>query len=134
MHRCNRKEKSERLSAQENKVYTPCCSLSQDLMDDQGLSQDQGRIVNNDHSEEWRRRISGDPGDPTYKMAVKYSEYLDIIHAIEEARNNIPREYDLGIWNNIQYGARYPKDAERSTYGHIKSRFVYEVAINLHFV
>ena len=77
---------------------------------------------------------SGDPGDPTYKMAVKYSEYLDIIHAIEEARNNIPREYDLGIWNNIQYGARYPKDAERSTYGHIKSRFVYEVAINLHFV
>lgn len=77
---------------------------------------------------------SGDPGDPTYKLAVKYSEYLEIINAIDEARNNIPREYDLGIWNNIQYGARYPQDAERSTYGHIKSRFVYEVAINLHFV
>lgn len=77
---------------------------------------------------------SGDPGDPTFQLAVKYAEYLDTIQAIEKARDNIPREYDLGIWNNILYGARYPKDAERSTYGHIKSRFVYEVAINLHFV
>ena len=77
---------------------------------------------------------SGAPGDPTYRLAVKYADYVDIVNAIETAKENIPQEYREGIWTNIQYGVRYPRDAERSTYGHIKSRFVYEVAINLHFV
>ena len=77
---------------------------------------------------------SGAPGDPTFRLAVKYADYVDIVNAIETAKENIPQEYSEGIWNNIQYGVRYPRDAERSTYGHIKSRFVYEVAINLHFV
>lgn len=77
---------------------------------------------------------SGAPGDPTFRLAVKYADYVDIVNAIESAKENIPQEYREGIWNNIQYGARYPQDAERSTYGHVKSKFVYEVAFNLHFV
>lgn len=77
---------------------------------------------------------SGAPGDPTFRLAVKYADYLEILNAIDEAKANIPEEYREGIWNNIQYDVRYPRDAERSTYGHIKSRFVYEVAVNLHFV
>jgi len=77
---------------------------------------------------------SGAPGDPTYRLAVKYADYIDIVNAIDAARENIPEEYREGVWNNIQYDVRYPRDAERSTYGHIKSKFVYDVAINLHFV
>lgn len=77
---------------------------------------------------------SGAPGDPTYRLAVKYADYLDIVNAIDMAKDKIPKEYREGIWNNILYNVRYPRNAERATYGHIKSKFIYDVAINLHFV
>ena len=40
----------------------------------------------------------GAPGDPTYKLAVKYADYVDIVNAIETAKENIPQEYREGIW------------------------------------
>lgn len=77
---------------------------------------------------------SGATGDPTFNIAVKHGDYIDIINAIDNAKEVIPPEYINGIWNNILYSARYPKDSERSTYGHMKSRFIYEVAKNLHYI
>lgn len=72
--------------------------------------------------------------DPTYKKAIKYSGYLDIVNAVEAARKSMPPEYRDGVWNNVLYNIAYPKDAERATYGHLKSRFIFEVATLLHYV
>ena len=70
-------------------------------------------------------------GDPTEKMAAKVENIHDRLKAIEKAKNGIPKEYVKGVWQNIVYGARFPHDAGRNTYGRYKSRFVYEVAKNL---
>ena len=70
-------------------------------------------------------------GDPVYSKAVRREEALRIINAIEEAKATIPEEYQKGIWDSIQYGSRYPLNANRSTYGRWKSFFVYHVAEKL---
>lgn len=70
-------------------------------------------------------------GDPVYSKAVRREESLRIINAIEEAKATIPKEYQKGIWDSIQYGSRYPMNADRTTYGRWKSFFVYHVAEKL---
>ena len=42
--------------------------------------------------------------------------------AIEAAKEEIPKEYIKGIWQNILYAAPFPHDASRSTYGLKKSK------------
>lgn len=66
--------------------------------------------------------------DPTANKAFKITKHLDIIKLIDAEKNNIPEEYRRGVWENIMYGTAFPLDADRSTYGRIKSRFVYKVA------
>lgn len=66
--------------------------------------------------------------DPTADKAIALGRLLDIIHLIERERDAIPEEYRRGVWENVMYGTAYPRDADRSTYGRIKSRFVYGVA------
>jgi hypothetical protein len=68
-------------------------------------------------------------GDPTAKNAIKLERAIDIVNLIDSERMNIPEEYREGVWNNIQYGTAYPMDADRSTYGRAKSRFIYRVAM-----
>ena len=45
---------------------------------------------------------SGEPGDPTFKMAVKYSDYLDILNAIciPLLIGNMSLVQDIGILIN----------------------------------
>lgn len=66
--------------------------------------------------------------DPTAEKAIKLSSLLDVVNLIECERDAIPEEYRHGVWDNVMYGTAYPRDADRSTYGRIKSRFVYGVA------
>lgn len=77
---------------------------------------------------------SGPQDDPTYQKAVKYSDFIETAKAIDKARNGIPEEYRDGVWKSVLYRTPYPKNAERSTYGHLKSRFVFEVASLLHYI
>lgn len=67
-------------------------------------------------------------GDPTAKKAIKLEKVIDIVNLIESEKLEIPEEYREGVWNSIQYGTAYPLDADRSTYGRAKSRFIYRVA------
>lgn len=76
----------------------------------------------------------GGTSDPTLSQASKAASLAEKIEAIETARNNIPREYRRGVWESIQYRSPYPMDADRSTYGRAKSRFVYEVAEALYLI
>lgn len=76
----------------------------------------------------------GGPGDPTGALAVRLESVHDRVTAIEKAKKSIPEEYIPGIWKNIIWGSRYPDDANRSTYGRWKARFVYQVAKNMHWI
>lgn len=73
-------------------------------------------------------------GDPTGMKAIKLTVISEQIRAIEKARLVIPFQYMEGIWNNIQDGVPYPRDADRHTYGRWKSRYIWEVAKNLNKV
>lgn len=66
--------------------------------------------------------------DPTAYKAIRLEKMLDIVNLIDVERKKIPEEYRRGVWDNIMYGTAYPLDADRSTYGRAKSRFVYGVA------
>ena len=66
--------------------------------------------------------------DPTADKAIQLSSLLDVVNLIESERDMIPEEYRRGVWDSVMYGTAYPRDADRSTYGRIKSRFVYGVA------
>ena len=80
-----------------------------------------------DHDGQPREGIA----DPTFAKAVKLGDYAHVVRVIEEERDHILPEYRQGIWDNIQYGTRYPDDADRRTYSRHKSRFVYRVAVRL---
>ena len=54
--------------------------------------------------------------------------------AIEKALSRIPEEYQARVWNNIQERRAYPMDADRTTYGRWKSRFIRYVAVYLGMV
>lgn len=66
--------------------------------------------------------------DPTAQKAIRISKHMDIIALIDSEKARIPEEYRRGVWENIMYGTAFPLDADRSTYGRIKSRFIYNVA------
>ena len=70
-------------------------------------------------------------GDPVHAKAVRREESLRMIKVIEDEINRIPDEYQKGVWDSIQYGSRYPANADRTTYGRWKSFFVYNVAEKL---
>ena len=72
-------------------------------------------------------QTSGNP-DTVFNAAIKYGEAKKPVDCIEKARANMPREYRQGVWDNILFGSRFPNNADRSTYGRIKSKFIYDVA------
>jgi hypothetical protein len=67
-------------------------------------------------------------GSVTESKALKIYDDSSIVKAIELAREEVPAEYRLGVWNSVMYNEPFPRDAARSTYGMHKSRFVYTVA------
>lgn len=73
-------------------------------------------------------------GDPTFRKAEKLARVTDTIKVIEDAIEQIPSVYRKGIWDSIQFRSPYPLDADRSTYGRMKSRFVYLVARKLDYI
>lgn len=71
--------------------------------------------------------------DPTFSKATKLGRFSSVVNIIEEERDKILPEYRQGVWSNIQFGTRYPDDADPSTYSRHKSKFVYHVAVRLGF-
>lgn len=78
-------------------------------------------------------QTSGNP-DMVLNAAIRYGEAKHLVECIEKAREKMPDEYQLGVWNNILFYNSFPRDADRSTYGRIKSRFIYDVAEGLGYI
>ena len=78
------------------------------------LKEAQDSIIYQRGSSDGTPRGSG-VGDPTFYKAEKLARALD-------------------IWDSIQFRSPYPIDADRSTYGRLKSRFVYTVAKKLDYI
>lgn len=73
-------------------------------------------------------------GDQTSKQAVKLTDIRSITVPVEEELQRIPEEYREGIWENIIYKRAFPMNADRSTYGRYKSKFIYAVAKRVMFI
>lgn len=71
---------------------------------------------------------SSGTGDMVSSSAIKREQLVKEIKVIEEALLDLPEEYRSGVWNNILFGSPYPIDADRTTYGRYKSKFIYRVA------
>lgn len=66
--------------------------------------------------------------DKVGNAVVKRERFISDVSCINIELKHIPEEYRNGVWNNIQFGQPYPKDADRTTYGRYKSKFIYNVA------
>ena len=66
--------------------------------------------------------------DKVASATIKREQFIKEIDNIDKALDEIPNEYQQGVWNNIQFGQAYPLDAGRATYGRYKSKFIYKVA------
>ena len=73
-------------------------------------------------------------GDQVAVKAIRRETMLSTVRVIEKEKQMIPKEYLDGVWNNILFGTAYPDDADRSTYGRYKSKFVYSVARGLYLL
>lgn len=69
--------------------------------------------------------------DGVVNKVIQRDKYLTKCKAIEEALASIPEEYRQGVWDSILFGARYPINADRTTYGTYKSRMIFRVAKSL---
>lgn len=72
--------------------------------------------------------------DTVLNAAVKYGEAKHLVDCIDRARANMPEEYQQGVWNNILFYNAFPIDADRSTYGRVKSKFIYDVAEGMGYI
>ena len=70
----------------------------------------------------------------TENRAIKRTQILEELEAIEQALIKIPQEYRQGIKHNIIYRSWFPGDAGISTYRRWKQRFIYYVAENLNYI
>lgn len=66
--------------------------------------------------------------NPVLNEVIKRDKYFNYVKIIEKSLNVIPTEYQKGVWDNITKYKAYPLDADRSTYGRYKSKFIHEVA------
>lgn len=85
-------------------------------------------MITNSRVTDGMPRVSG-ISDHTSQAAEKRERYLKDITVIEEALKSIPEEYQKGVWNGIMFGEPYPLDADRTTYGRYKSKFIFKVAM-----
>lgn len=76
----------------------------------------------------------GFTGDPVYQKIAKMEDIRKVTDAIEQELLQIPKEYRKGVWESIQDRRRFPDDADRSTYGRYKSKYVYSVAVRLNYL
>lgn len=67
-------------------------------------------------------------GNPVLNKVIKRDRYINYVTIIEKSLDIIPSEYQKGVWDNITKYKAYPLDADRSTYGRYKSKFIHEVA------
>lgn len=74
------------------------------------------------------------PGDITASKAQRREMYLKKIKIIERSLLEVPEEYRNGVWENVMHKSPYPEDANRTTYGRYKSKFIYEVARALYLI
>lgn len=72
--------------------------------------------------------------DMTFNAALRYGDAKKIVDVIEEARRMMPDEYQQGVWNNLLFCNAFPPDANRSTYGRVKSKFIHDVAEGLNYI
>ena len=72
--------------------------------------------------------------DSVAKAVIKREKFIISIKLIDDSLKEIPQEYRMGVWNNIQFGQAYPLDASRATYGRYKSKFIYKVAEKLNLI
>lgn len=76
----------------------------------------------------------GFTGDPTYQKAEKIEQIRRVTDIIEDELLNIPPEYRRGVWESIVERKRFPDDADRTTYGRYKSKYIYSVAVRLNYI
>ena len=76
----------------------------------------------------------GFTGDPTFEKAAKMEDIRRVTNAIEQELLMVPQEYRKGIWESITERKRFPDDADRTTYGRWKSKYVYGVAKRLNYL
>ena len=70
----------------------------------------------------------GGISNTTASTAEKREKYMNDVSIIESELKTLPQEYQKGVWNSIMFGESYPGDADRTTYGRCKSKFVFGVA------
>lgn len=58
----------------------------------------------------------------------KRRRYQEWVEKVDDALQRLPEEYRRAVWENIQHGQAFPLDADRSTYGRYKSKFIFFVA------
>lgn len=81
------------------------------------------------------KNINGEPTktnkvtDTIADIVAKRERYIKEINTIDKCLERIPKEYRVGVWDNITKGYPYPRYADRTTYGRWKSKFIYEVAM-----
>lgn len=72
--------------------------------------------------------------DTVLNAALRYGEAKHMVDCVEKAKEKMPVEYQSGVWNNILFYSAFPADADRSTYGRVKSKFIYDVAEEMGFI
>jgi hypothetical protein len=70
-------------------------------------------------------------GNPTEAKGVRLAMLDNECLAIENALENIPKEYRKGVMDNICYGTQYPYTADPETFGRWRRRLLYNAAKNL---
>ena len=65
---------------------------------------------------------------------MKFKKISEECNAIDRALEDLPLEYQKPVFKNVCYDVPYPIDADRTTYGRWKCRFLWNIAKNLYYI
>jgi len=72
--------------------------------------------------------------DPTGNKVVKIEKMSTECKAVELALDDLPIEYRKSVFDKVCHNSPYPIDADRTTYGRWKCRFLWNIAKNLLYI
>ncbi len=71
---------------------------------------------------------TSNPSDPVATIVIKRERLIKETDIIKKSLECMPCEYRQGVWDNIQFYTAFPTNADRTTYGRYKSKYIYTVA------
>ncbi len=69
--------------------------------------------------------------DGVFNKASRRMYFTLVTDIIDDELMRVPKEFRMGVWDNVVNRKAFPRDADRTTYARYKSKMIFNVATRM---